>query len=190
MAGPFKRVRKHCITLNEPRLKGHQTFREYRDGLAALGQSIQDYEVFSAIRNPFAWQVSWFTYIRAPKGGRRSGYYLEHDLFQKMEFPDYVEWLLDPDSKRSDRFEMGRQVSDWVVDDNGDIAVETILRQEQAAADLAAMIEKYGLRLSLPQKPVNVSNKKDYRTFYTPAAVDAIAQKHARDLELFGYTFE
>jgi hypothetical protein len=37
---------------------------------------------------------------------------------------------------------------------------------------------------------VNASRHADYRSYYDPGLVDGVAALYARDLELFGYTFE
>lgn len=187
----FHRHQKNCISLTEKSLAGHLLWTGYRDRLAKFGKTIKDYKTFSVIRNPFSWQVSWFTYIRGYKGGKRSGYHIEHDLFQTMSFSDYVEWLDDPDANRSPLFDMGKQVSTWVLDEKGQIAVDHILRQENLEHDLRQMANTYNLRLRIPRKPVNVSNKKKhYQDFYTAKDVDKITARHQRDLKLFSYTFE
>lgn len=187
----FARYRdKKCITQTEPSLAGHLGYTAYRDGLAALGHQIDAYTIVGLIRNPFAWQVSWFSYIKAPRGGRRSGYPVEHELFQKFSFADYVDWLDDPDAVRSDRFEMGRPLSHWVCDESGQIAVDWLLRQEHLALDLDQMRDQMGLRIKLPAKKRNVSNSQDFRSFYTAREVDRIAARHADDLTKFDYRFE
>lgn len=184
------RYRKRCVTLNTPELAGHLTWRQYRDRMALIGLDISDYTTFSVVRNPFEWHVSWFFYIRQPKGGRRSGYHVEHRLFQKMQFCDYVDWLDDPEALQGPRHEMGQEICEWVIGDRGEIVVDTILRQERLKADLAEMRDRYGLMINPVEKQVNTSPRKDYRKLYSAKAVDVIARRHARDLEMFGYTFE
>lgn len=187
----FGRHGQKCISLQSPSLAGHLLWTQYRDRISALGMNIADYKTFSVVRNPFAWHVSWFTYIRGPKGGKRSGYQLEHDLFQTMSFSDYVDWLDDPSAQRTNTFDMGKQISDWVLDEAGNIAVDHILKQETLVADLSDLIRENNLRLDVPKKRVNVSNsKKDFRAYYTSTEVDKIAARHQKDLTLFGYSFD
>lgn len=186
----FHRHFRRCISVKHPRLFGHLTWLEYRQRFEEIGSSIQELRTFSVIRNPFAWHVSWFMYIRAPKGGKRSGYMLEHELFQKMSFVDYINWLEDPEAPRSSRYEMGRQISDWIIDETGDIAVDHVLRQESLEKDLVEMARHHCLRLRLPKGKVNVSNPNaDYRKLYTDDAIEVITRRHARDIEMFGYSF-
>lgn len=186
----IERAHRRCITQTEPRLAGHQSWARYKTGLAALGHDISDYTTFGLVRNPFSWQVSWYCYIRAPKGGRRSGYPAEHELFQRMSFSDYVDWLIDPDAPRSDRFEMGNLVSDWVTDADGRIAVNHLFYQERLRADVNAFKAELNLKMTLPKTRKNVSNTEDYRSFYSSADIDKIAKRHARDLDLLGYDFD
>lgn len=186
----FQRYRKRCVTLNDPILAGHLTWRQYRDRMALNGENIADYTCFSVIRNPFDWHMSWFHYIRQRKGGRRSGYHIEHRLFQQMQFSDYVDWLEDPDALRSPRFEMGQEIRDWVIGDGGDVAVDVVLRQECLKTDITAMKERYGLMIYPDDTQKNTSNVKDYRNAYGSREVDIIARRHAGDLAMFGYSFE
>lgn len=181
---------KKCRSVNDPLLAGHLTWRQYRDRLALIGQSIHEMTTFSVVRNPYDWHVSWFNYIRKPKGGRRSGYHVEHHLFQKMDFSDYVQWLEDPSAIRSILFDMGRQVSDWIIDETGRIVVTEVMRQERLEEDLEVMKQRYNLLIKAPDKKVNTSNSRDYRSFYTSKDVDLITRRHQRDLDMFGYSFE
>ncbi|MEP3346871.1 MAG: sulfotransferase family 2 domain-containing protein [Litoreibacter sp.] len=181
---------KKCFSVTNPLFAGHLSWQKYRDRLALVDQSIADFTTFSVVRNPFDWHVSWFNYIRNPLGGRRSGYHVEHHLFQTMDFADYVHWLGDPKGVRSVQFDMGRLLCDWVVDESGKIVVNEILRQEQLEDGLAEMKQRHNLRIKLPAKKINTSNASDYRSFYTAKEVDIISERHARDLDMFGYTFE
>lgn len=181
---------KKCISVTEPLFAGHLRWQQYRDRFALLDQSIADFTTFSVVRNPFDWHVSWFNYIRQPKGGRKSGYHVEHHLFQTMDFADYVHWLEDPNAVRSIQFDMGRLVSDWVVNESGAIAVDELLRQERLQQDLEAMKQRHNLQITVPAKKVNASNSRDYRSFYSAKEVDIISRRHARDLDMFGYSFE
>lgn len=187
----FHRHSKNCISLNHPCLSGHMKWTDYKDRLPILGSSIANYKTFSVVCNPYAWHVSWFNYIRSYKGGKGSGYHIEHMLFRKMAFSDYIDWLDDPAATRSQSFDMGKQVSDWVVSRQGNVAVNYILRQETLERDLLKMTDKLQLRIKLPKKPVNTSgNGIRYQNYYSAQDVDKITTRHKRDLELLNYSFE
>ena len=189
VAAAFGRRFRRCITLRKPELRGHLTWQEYKTRFEKLGLSISDFVTFSTIRNPWAWHVSWYTYIRNDVGGKRSGHRIEHELFQKMEFRDYIRTLSDPDLPRSPQGYTTRQVSDWFLDEDGNIAVDYVLRAEHLAGDFEAMREKEHILAKLPPKKLNVSNKRDFREFYDSDTEAIIRARHARDIEMFGYDF-
>jgi len=188
--GCFERRRRKCVTLREPDLRGHLTWSEYREGLSRLGKDISDYTTFGLVRNPWAWHLSWYNYIKKDRDGSRSGMADEAALFKTFSFRDYLHWIEDPTPTNTAQRYYLRQVSDWVLDDKGQIAVDTVLRQEQLHQDMLALREKYGLLIRIPDRRVNVSTKGDFRDAYTSEDVDLIAKRHKRDIDLFGYTFE
>lgn len=190
VAAAFGRRFRRCITLRRKELRGHLTWQEYKARFAELGLSIADFVTFSTVRNPWAWHVSWYSYIRNDSGGRRSGHRIEHELFQTMSFADYVNTLEDPDLPRGPQGYLTRQISDWFVDETGEIAVDYVLRTEHMAQDFDVMRKSENLRVALPEKPLNVSNAHDFREFYNDATADIIRSRHARDISLFGYDFE
>lgn len=186
----FGRRFRRCPTLTWPEAAGHLLYTQYRDIFRARGQDIHDYYLFSVVRNPFDWHVSWFNYIRKDEGGRRSGHRIEAELFARMNFADYVQWLEDPDAPRGPQGYIQRQVHEWLIDETGNIRVDRVLRQENLRDDFAAMIAETGILVRPGNRRRNVSNDKDFRSFYTPREVDIIARRHATDCALFGYGFE
>ncbi len=186
----FGRRHSRGMSTRHPKLKGHLTWVEYRDRLLEIGQPISEFVTFSVVRNPFEWHFSWYNYLRRQKP-RRTGYDTEHKLFQGFSFSDYVSWLDDADAPRTLRHDMGRQLADWVCDENGQIVVSNILRQERLSSDLVDLGERYGLKINVPKAQVNsFSRGDDFRDHYTDKDVSAIARRHHRDLELFNYSFE
>ncbi len=185
----FGRHLKDCVTLTAPKLRGHLTFIEYRDRLREMGYDIAEFHTLSLVRNPFDWQVSWFTYLRR-NPGRRTGYPLEHDLFQDMSFDDYVNWLEDPDAPRSPQFAMGKQVLEWSCDESFEIKADSLLRQESLWQDARDLKDRLNLRIRIPEKPVNTSKSSDYRSYYSDKSAEVIAKRHADDCRLFGYAFD
>lgn len=182
---------KRCVTLRWPEMRGHLTWQEYEQRFAARGTDLaKTFVSFSVVRNPWAWHVSWFTYIRADKGGRKSGHKIEADLFSRFSFQDYLCWLEDPDAPRSSQGYMHRQLRDWLVDKDGKQAVDHVLRTESIESDLMALRDRYNLRISIPKTPVNVSSKGDYRNFYNSADIERIRDRHAADIAAFDYRFE
>lgn len=187
----FRRRIKRCPTLRWREMRGHLTWKEYRQRFSKRGIDLsKDYVTFSIVRNPWAWHVSWYTYIRSDPGGLRSGHKIEAELFSRFSFQDYLSWLEDPDARRSRQGYIQRQLQDWLTDADGNVAVDQLLRAETVEQDLEELRDRYNLRISMPGRPVNVSNKQDYRSFYRDADIERIAQRHAADIDRFGYSFE
>lgn len=186
----FGRRFRRCISLRHPALKGHLTWRQYRDSFAAIGHDLDAYALFSVVRNPWEWHLSWYHYVRGDKDGKHSGMPDEHALFQKMSFLDYLRWLDAPLMTGKPNQYYLNQVSDWMTDEDGRVRVPDILRQECLADDLQALADKHGVLLNIPEQRINTSDHGDYRAAYCSEGIDIVARRHARDLALFGYDFE
>lgn len=183
---------KQCPTLRWSEAKGHKTFLEYRDIFEKRGDSLTKYVLFTVIRNPWDWHLSWFNYVSKDAGGRNSGMLLEHEQIKDLSFSGYIKWLEDMDQPRSLHDYARRQVSDWIIDDNGKIAVHEVLRQERLEEDLRSLKEKYGLRITVPygQRINSSRSERGYRWSYSDEDAEIIARRHQRDIALFGYRFE
>lgn len=186
----FQRRHHKCITQKEKSLHGHLTWAEYRDGLARIGRSIDVYTCFGLERNPWAWHLSWYNYVRKDRDGSRSGMPDEAALFKRFSLHDYLRWTEDPTETSTRQRYYLRQVSDWVLDENGKIAVDMVMRQEKLREDMTTFRDRFHLLFRVPERRVNVSTRGDYRAAYSSADVDLVARRHARDIALFDYTFE
>ena len=186
----FGRRFKNCISVNHSELMGHLTWTEYRDRFQRIGQDINDYTVFSVIRNPWQWHVSWYQYVKGDTDGKNSGMPDEHKIFQYMSFNDYLKWLDDPlVTGKSNQYYL-KQICDWISDEDGNMVIEDVLRQETIQQDLVQLARKHHILLKIPKKRVNQSFKGDYRKEYSSEGVDIVARRHAKDIAFFNYTFE
>jgi len=183
-----RRERK-CFTRKHPRLSGHKTYMEYKTAMASLDMDIGDYVTFSVIRDPWSWHVSLYHYVKGLTGVDQRKNVDLHALMNRLSFSEYLMWLNDlPDAFR-DSYN-AKNVCDWVVDTDGSIAVDFLLRQENLDADLRRFQDEYHILLKIPDKPVNTSKHRAYQKYYAPAEVDFIAKRHKRDIDLFGYCFD
>jgi hypothetical protein len=77
-----------------------------------------------------------------------------------------------------------------LVDEDG----ETLLTDRVGRVeDMQGSYDAICARLGIPSRPldrVNGSRHGDYRQYYDQALIDGIAARYARDLQLFGYTFD
>jgi hypothetical protein len=56
------------------------------------------------------------------------------------------------------------------------------------AEDFANVCARLKIQAELPH--VNVSEHRDYRTYYTPETREFVAKRFQRDIEMFGYDFD
>jgi len=183
------RRERHCFTRRHPALRGHKTYLEYRQAFETLGININRFETFSVVRNPWAWHVSFYHYVRGLSGRNLEKAAAENAILSKQSFSDYLARVDNPEISDGIEFPTTRNVSDWVTDENGKIVVDTILRQENLRSEIERFQKKYSLQLAIPSAPINTSKHKDYRSYYSSADVDLVRRRHARDIELFGYDF-
>lgn len=190
VATAFGRRFKSCISLRHPDMRGHLTWGQYCDAFAKNGLSLDEFALFSVARNPWQWHLSWYHYVHADIGGKHSGMPDEHELFSRFSFLDYLKWLDEPLITGKPNQYYLRQVSDWIVDENGAIVVPDILRQETLRKDFERLADKHGLLINIPRGRRNQSFWGDYRSEYCDEGVEIGTRRHARDISLFGYAFE
>jgi hypothetical protein len=151
---------------------GHLALRQVRPH---VGQEMFDsYFKFAFVRNPFDRFVSYCAFMtrdgdvfqRAPRA------VMEHMLFVE---PPEQHILFQPQSS-------------VLVDDDGTLLTDMVGRVEQMQASYDAICARIGIP-SRTLDQVNSSRRGDYRQYYTPALVEGVAKRYARDLELFGYEF-
>jgi len=184
---------KDCHTMKEW-ASGHLTFQEYKKKFKEHGIDFTNSYIFSVVRNPWEWHVSWFHYLKEDIGGIKSGHVIESEIFQKFSFEDYLSWLDDESLPRSKQGYIQKQVSDWVVDDQGSIAVDNIIKSENLIEGIREMVESLNIKVDIKNELYNhrenKSVHKNFRTYYKQKDVDLIEKRHSRDIKLFGYSFE
>ncbi len=188
--GVGRRRDRHCFTRRHPSLRGHLTYLDYKERFPALGLNIDDFMTFSVVRNPWAWHVSVYHYIQQLKGRNKEKAADVHERLTKYSFSDYLAWVDDPKTAEKQEIAAVHNVSDWVIDENGKISVDFLMRQETLEEDFAIFIKKYSLRLAAPKKRVNESVHKNYRTYYSDSDAALVARRHERDIALLGYSFD
>lgn len=178
-----------CPTIQWDDARGHLTYLEYLRVFENHGEDIHHNQIMTVVRNPWAWHVSWFNYVRRDRWGKRSGLKVEHKLFRRMSFDDYLNWLDDDNAPQSPQGYLKKQQSDWVCDEEGQIRVDHVLHQECLLQELQTLIAQLKIDVAPTANRVNVSTKDDYRSYYSQRGIDLVASRHRRDCELFGYEF-
>ena len=153
---------------------GHLSLRQVRPYLGE--EAFAGYFKFAFVRNPFDRFVSYCAFML--RGGNdfqlRPREAMRHFLFGA---PPDQHILFQP------------QASVLVGEDGKTLLTDAVGRVEDMQASYDAICARIGIA-SRPLDRVNGSRRGDYRQYYDPALIDAVAARYAQDLELFGYTFE
>ncbi|MEY2465697.1 MAG: hypothetical protein QOD03_218 [Verrucomicrobiota bacterium] len=129
---------------------------------------------FAFVRNPWDRLVSRYAHLLRSKDRRR------HGQISRMEkFEDFLEWELQRDSA----FQYA-----YVTGGDGKLIVNFIGYYERLAEDFAKVCARLKVQAELPR--TNVSEHRDYRSYYTPKTRELVAKKFQRDIEMFGYNFD
>jgi len=149
---------------------------------------------FTFIRNPFerivsAW-LSKFPQYHDPKHPTLPGI-RDPRLSLDTTFEEFVRFIAQiPDKKADCHF---KSMHAFLPDiENGRVWTSdfTIGRVESLESDFNYI----RVRIGLPLDPIPVENKtkkdKPWREYYTPELRDLVALRYAKDLKIFGYTFD
>lgn len=128
---------------------------------------------FAFVRNPWDRIVSRYAHLLRSTDRRR-----HHMVARMKNFEDFIAWEI-----QRAAFQYA-----YVLDRNGRSIVDFVGRHERVTEDFATVCARLGVNASLPH--ANVSKHEDYRSYYTSATRDLVAEHFRRDIELFGYDFD
>lgn len=128
---------------------------------------------FAFVRNSWDWQVSLYEYVRQSKQ------HYHHEQVVRLTFDEYIRWRLSND------FRLQRS---FVCDAKGDPILDFIGRFENLEADFSNVTARLGISASLGH--ANETDRRDYRTYYTPETRRLVADAFAPDIELFEFEFD
>lgn len=164
------------------------------DGIARLGAPEWNrcYS-FGFVRNPWARLVSWHRMImERPEAGRGNPWWF-YVRARGATFEEFV--LRCTDEVKEDcggflyRRSAVRNQLDYFTDADGRQAVSFIGRFERLGEDFATVQRA----LDLPAEPLtklNATSGADYRACYNERTRTLVAERFARDIARFGYTFD
>lgn len=141
-------------------------------------QIFNNYFKFGFVRNPWSRTVSLYL--------RRQGIQMRN----KMTFDEFVDWIqLSSDTCRHPSPK--RNQLDWFLDEDQNVVVDFIGRFENLEQDWSYIAKQLNISSSLPHLNKNDDDKKrkHYSEYYTNKTKRIIAQKFAKDIEYFNYTF-
>jgi hypothetical protein len=132
------------------------------------------YFKFGYVRNPFARFVSYCAFRTR-----------DSDIFVRNPHAVMEQFLfLDPPETHI-LFQPQHTV---LADADGRLLADMVCRVEDMQASYDAACARIGIP-SQPLERVNGTRHGDHRQYYTPVLRQAVADRYARDLELFGYEF-
>jgi hypothetical protein len=150
----------------------HATANEVKRCLPA--EAYNSLYKFAFVRNPWDRLVSRYAHLLRSKDRRR------HSFISSLEkFEDFLRWEIQRDS--ASQFP-------YVTDRQGKQIVDFVGHYETLPADFAKVCAMLKIQAKLPH--ANVSEHRDYRTYYTPETRAFVAEKFRRDIEMFGYDFD
>lgn len=148
---------------------------------------------FAFVRNPWDRLVSWWSMIDTFRADFASGrplnkfhtFVLEHANTFEEFLENCDEEIFDTDGEKW----IYRNQLDYITDDHGKILVDFVGRFERLQCDFDTVVEKIEPKhmVSLPR--INASKHRHYAEFYTPALIQVVTDRFARDIEAFGYKF-
>lgn len=142
-----------------------------------LGDEIwNNYFKFTFVRNPWDMLVStyhwWLT----------TSWDDQWNTGQKIKaMKDFGEYVYSPQCRTEGCW-------DFVVDEEGEIILDFIGKQERMTRDFAFVCGRTGLpNIKLPRK--NASQHDEYTKYYTEEIIELVGKKFAADIQLFKYSF-
>lgn len=135
---------------------------------------------FAFVRNPWDRLVSRHAYLlRKTEHGR------SREVNELGGFDAYLRWELARTGKRGGM----RHQADYVLGPEGNLIVDFIGYYERLEDDFGEICRRIGVPASLPP-PKARAPRQDYRSLYTDETRELVARAYARDVELFGYSFD
>ncbi len=136
---------------------------------------------FSVVRNPWDRTLSLYHYRKKMR-----------QIPEAWRFPEYVKRLVDADEstpKFIDRV-FRSSAADYVIDKEGVLLVDEIIRYEDRTAGLQRVARRIGLpNLGSVHLQAASPSGRCYRDMYDNTTRDLIGKYFARDVLLFGYEF-
>tara|TARA_B100001939_G_C16917907_1_gene607834 strand:+ start:415 stop:1128 length:714 start_codon:yes stop_codon:yes gene_type:complete len=155
----------------------HHTLSELLDKYPKCNEYIK----FSVVRNPWDKMVSQFEYSKRVRD--------QSVLKVNTDFNTWLKRLYKYKYDNTVKYFCGNSI-DWLLNSDGDIDMDAILKFEQLNEHFKIFCEKYNLKYRpLPHKNVS-PNRKPYQEYYNDETKSLVAKHFKKDIKLFDYKFD
>jgi len=147
---------------------------------------------FAFVRNPWDRLVSWYSMIEQNKEllNQTRNKLWEYVIRQSNSFDEFVinctQEVDDFDGKKSFLYNQ----LDYLTDIHGEMLVDFVGKYESFEEDMQYVLRSLRLSGDATFTHENRSKHKHYSGYYTEDLKNIVAERYARDIEYFGYTFE
>ena len=149
------------------------------DMYGAVDQAqIEQYFVFTLVRNPWDRMVSYYHWLR--------GQDFDHPAVHLAKVSEFTGFLNDAGTRATLRNDGAAR---YVSDRNGVDRCDLYLRLEHLNEDIAQLEDGIGVRLPAPPHE-NKSPRGAYQGYYSDADQALVGQLFAQDVDRFGYGFD
>jgi hypothetical protein len=161
---------------------GHKTASWYQ---AKYPQQYNDFFTYAFTRNPWDRVVSAWSFLKECTDSKHDGKWADF-LNTFSSFDDFVfTWLHPENITRQIHFAPQHL---YICDNLGGISLDYIGKLETINDDFNHIAKSIGVNAELKQ--LNRSRNDNYKTYYNDKTAEHVAKVYARDIQLFGYTFD
>lgn len=174
--------------------------------LDLIDDTSRDYFKFAFVRNPWDRCVSFYHFTRDRQLTRRTEGYRGTTFHEFIKSPsppftkgDKLNFVLDNTwAKHSPTLfnlylyshPLENQV-DWLLDKNGKMIVDFVGKVEKLQDDFDIVCDTIGFnRIKVGHSNQTTRSHKHYSEYYSDETRQIVAERYARDIEAFGYTFD
>lgn len=185
-----------CIFIHIPKAAGtsvaktlfatgsrHVRYTKYE---RANPKKFEQYFKFSFVRNP--WDRLYSAYSFLKKGGMidMDRVWAAEHLASYSDFGSFVRgWVNEENIQTWVHF---LPQCYFICDSEGKVMMDFVGRMENMENDFAYVADRLGCTKNLAK--VNTGNNRHYSTYYDEETREIVRRVYARDIELFGYSFE
>lgn len=142
-----------------------------------LESKLNDKVVFSTVRNPYDWLVSFYSFLN------KKGSY-EYEITQKG-FEYYIKTL----SEREDKWPNKKFIFFQLFSTSGNFLCDWVNRTETLDNDMCDFAKKYNFKYQKKERQ-RIGKHMNYKTYYTDELIEIVQNTWKRELDLYGYNFD